>query len=323
MASSCSILIVNWNSWEPLSCCLKALSKQTFQDFKIYVADNASDQPPPEGIFSIVPNMVFVQNDFNYGFAKANNRLLEHAKGSEWVVLLNPDAFPEPNWLEQLMNAVLKHPDYQFFASRLVMEKNPSDLDGDGDCYHLSGLAWRKGHGSTVCKKTIPSEVFSPCAAASMYKAEIILKAGGFDEEFFCYFEDVDLGFRLRLVGEKCLLVPSAVVHHIGSVTSGGQQSDFSVYHGHRNLVWTYLKNMPGLLFWLLMPLHLILNLFSLILFTARGQGCVILKSKWDAIKGIPIMWQKRKDIQSCRVASIKGIWSIMDKQLIPRKKRN
>ncbi len=317
--SCCAILIVNWNSWELLTRCLESLSRQTYKDFKVFVADNASDQPPPDGIFSILHGMVFVRNDLNYGFAGANNRLIERAKESEWVILLNPDAFPATNWLELMMKAADEYPGYSFFSSRLLNAENQSLLDGDGDNYHISGLAWRNGHGKVADQSSLPREVFSPCAAAAMYRMDMMPELRGFDEDFFCYFEDVDLGFRLRLAGYRCLLVPSAIVHHIGSATSGGQQSDFSVYHGHRNLAWTYVKNMPGLLFWLFIPFHILLNIFSLAWFAVRGQGRVIFKAKWDAIKGLPAMWRKRRSVQSGRVASYVEILRVMDKRLIPK----
>ncbi len=134
--------------------------------------------------------------------------------------------------------------------------------------------------------------------------------------------EDVDLGFRLRLSGYRCLYVPMAVAHHIGSATTGGQRSDFSVYHGHRNLVWTYVKNMPGALFWFLLPLHLLLNLITIVVFTARRQCRVILKAKWDAIKGLPQAWIKRKKIQNKRVGGIQTIWEVLKKNVVPDKKR-
>ena len=317
--SCCAVLIVNWNSWELLTRCLESLSRQTYKDFKVFVADNASDQSLPDGIFSILPGMVFVQNDLNYGFAGANNRLIEHARESEWVIFLNPDAFPAPDWLELMMKAADEYPGYSFFSSRLLNAENQSLLDGDGDNYHISGLAWRSGHGKVADIGSLPREVFSPCAAAAMYRMDIMLEVRGFDEDFFCYFEDVDLGFRLRLAGYRCLLVPSAIVHHIGSATSGGQQSDFSVYHGHRNLVWTYVKNMPGLLFWLFIPFHILLNIFSLVWFAVRGQGRVIFKAKWDAIKGLPAMCHKRRSAQSGHVASCVEMLRVMDKRLIPK----
>ena len=216
------------------------------------------------------------------------------------------------------MKAVCEYPDYSMFGSRQLMAKDYNLLDGDGDTYHISGLAWRKGHGKPATSHMIPKDIFSPCAAAAMYKTKLILDIGGFDEDFFCYMEDVDLGFRMRLTGHKALCVPNAVVHHVGAATTGGQQSDFSVYYGHRNLVWTYVKNMPGMLLWILLPYHILLNVFTIGWFVVRGRGKVILRAKWDAIKGIPAMWKKRKVIQSNRVASLRDIWHVMDKRIIP-----
>ncbi len=139
---------------------------------------------------------------------------------------------------------------------------------------------------------------------------------GGFDEDFFCYLEDVDLGLRLRLAGHKAIYVPEAVVHHVGSATTGGQQSDFAVYHGFRNQVWTFVKNMPGALFWLLLPLHVALNLVSILMYSMKGRGGLILGAKRDALFGIPRMWRKRRMIQANRAASIRAVWRAMDKRL-------
>jgi len=132
--------------------------------------------------------------------------------------------------------------------------------------------------------------------------------------------EDVDLGFRLRLVGYRCLYVPQSVVYHVGSGTTGGQHSDFAMYHGHRNLVWTFVKNMPGILFWMLLPLHVSLNLASIIWFALRGRGGVIWRAKRDALLGLPKMWRKRQYIQKTRVASIGEVWRQLDKRMITTK---
>jgi len=107
------------------------------------------------------------------------------------------------------------------------------------------------------------------------------------------------------------------VAHHVGSATTGGKQSDFAVYHGHRNLVWCYVKNMPPVLFWLLLlPLHLAMNLAAIAVYILRGQGHVILKAKRDALYGLPMVWKKRKHIQSGRTAGYAEIWRAMRKTL-------
>jgi GT2 family glycosyltransferase len=110
--------------------------------------------------------------------------------------------------------------------------------------------------------------------------------------------------------------VPEAVVRHVGSVSSGGRHSDFSVYHGHRNLVWTFIKDMPGYLLWALLPMHVLLNIFSVLHIAMRGQASVILKAKRDAIAGIPRIWRKRRLTQAKRQAPIKDIWRVLDKRL-------
>lgn len=161
--------------------------------------------------------------------------------------------------------------------------------------------------------------MFSSCAATAVYRRSVLLELGGFDEDYFCYVEDVDLGFRLRLAGYRCLYVPQSVAHHVGSGTAGGQHSDFSVYHGHRNLVWTFVKDMPGILFWLLLPLHVALNLVSIIWFAFRGHGGVVWRAKRDALLGLPKMWRKRQEIQGKRVASIGEIWQQLDKRMFRR----
>lgn len=313
-----AVIIVNWNSWPLLARCLQALAAQTCQDFSVTIIDNASSEAMPDQLLAVCPRANLVHNNRNTGFAAANNLAVQqHSGNSEWIALLNPDAFPEPDWLAQLMSAIQAHPDCAVFASRQLDAANPSQLDGDGDVYHISGRAWRAGHSYHVpAHSPAVRAAFSPCAAAGLYRRNAFCEVGGFDEDFFCYFEDVDLGFRLQLAGYRCLLISDAVVHHLGASTTGGPHSDFALYNGHRNLVWTYVKNMPGLLFWLFLLLHLALNLVTVMHYGHRPG--VILRAKRDALFGLPKMWRKRQQIQKSRVASIGDIWRVLDKRLLP-----
>lgn len=317
-----SVIIVNWNGERFLERCLVALMAQTVKPHEIILVDNASS----DGSIEIVrrfPSVRLIALDQNIGFARGNNLAIKTAsKESEWIALINPDAFAEPRWLEELLLSTRDNPRFDVFGSKLVNAGDPALLDGTGDVYHVSGLVWRMGHGLPALAATESErEIFSPCAAAALYRRSALHEADGFDEDYFCYVEDVDLGFRLRLAGYRCLYVPQSVAHHVGSGTTGGQHSNFAMYHGHRNLVWTFVKNMPGALFWPLLPLHLLLNLVTVIVFMARGQSKVILRAKWDAVKGLPQMWAKRKQIQAGRVATALEIWRILDKRLVPRKK--
>lgn len=315
-----TVIVVNWNSGELLDECLRRLETQSIQPERILVVDNASH----DGSWSIAEKFAgasVIRLNSNLGFAGGNNAALRRCD-TEFVALLNPDAFPDPDWLKNLLQAAYAHPGAGAFGSRQLCHDNAQILDGIGDSYHISGRVWRERHGARQTEKDlIPREIFSPCAAAALYRRQALVDIGGFDEDYFCYVEDVDLGFRLRLAGYKSMYVPGAVVHHVGSATTGGQHSDFSVYHGHRNLVWTFVKNMPGILFWSLLPLHLMLNLFSIAKLILRGQGKVIFRAKRDAIRGLPQAWSKRRRIQFARVAKVREIWHALDKNFVPRKR--
>ena len=314
-----SVVIVNWNGEQFLERCLTALLAQTVTPYEIILVDNASTDGSLE-IVGRFPSVRLMALNENTGFARGNNLAIEAAsKESEWIALINPDAFAAPRWLETLLAAAESKPGFDVFGSKLVNAADSTLLDGTGDACHISGLVWRTAHGVPVSHLgESECEIFSPCAAAALYRRSALLEVGGFDEDFFCYVEDVDLGFRLRLAGYRCLYVPKSVVHHVGSGTTGGKNSDFSVYHGHRNLVWTFVKDMPGLLFWLLLPLHVVLNLASIIWFAFRGQGGVVWRAKRDALLGLPKMWRKRQQVQKSRIASISDIWRVLDKRLLP-----
>lgn len=318
MDTRVTVIIVNWNGGKFLQKCLAALMNQTVKPHEIILVDNASSDHSIE-IAQRFPSVRLIALDFNSGFAKGNNIAISAAsEQSEWIALLNPDAFPEPRWLEELLIAAQSIPGFDTFGSKLLSAESPHLLDGTGDAFHISGKVWRMNRGALLSTLSENArEIFSPCAAAALYRRQALTEAGGFDEDYFCYVEDVDLGFRLRLKGYRCLYVPKSVVHHIGSGTTGGQHSDFSVYHGHRNLVWTFVKNMPGIVFWLLLPLHLLLNLLTILRFTMRGRCSVVLKSKRDALLGLPKMWRKRQKIQQGRTARIRDIWHVLDKQIV------
>ena len=303
-----AVVVVDWNAGELVGRCLAALGRQTCRPGTVMVVDNASTSESWRHVVPDVLPVEMVRLAGNSGFAAGANRGIALVPDAEWIALLNPDAFAEPDWLERLLAAARAHPEYSFFASRQVMAEDPARLDGAGDAYGVSGFAWRRDRGQPVAgARSEPREVFGPCAAAALYRREALDEVGGLDESFFCYFEDVDLAFRLRLAGHRCLYVPDAVVHHVGSASSG-RGSDFSVYHGHRNLVWTFVKNMPAPLLAVYWPHHLLLNLVSLVWFTLRGQGRAIWRAKWDAVRGLPRVLKQRREIQAKRRA---GSWEM------------
>jgi GT2 family glycosyltransferase len=295
-----SVVVVCWNSGPYLPKCLNALADQTFRDFEAVLVDNASTDGSIANLTSrrLGLRLKVQRLSSNVGFAAASNVGAQLASGY-WLALLNPDAFPEPDWLRALVGAAKSLPN-AFFASRQIQANRPSLLDGEGDVYYSSGLALRDKHNLPHFGVAPPREVFSACAAAAMYPRNEYLAAGGFDEDYFAYHEDVDLGFRLRLRGLRCFLVQAAVVHHIGTASTG-RRSSFSIYHGHRNLVWTYAKDMPSPWVWLYLPLHLLANALSVPYFMVTGHGRAILRAKYHALRGLPRALAKRRAIQAGR----------------------
>ncbi len=311
-----SVIVLNWNGAAYLPRCLDALAGQTFSDFEVLVLDNASTDHSADGLEERWAGVRVVRFERNLGFAAANNRGAELARG-RWLVFLNNDAFPRQDWLENLAAAANTAPQYSFFASRLVYASNPERTQATGDVVHVSGCAWPRDQGLSDKQAHLEKEeVFSACAAAAMYDRAAFLQAGGFDEHFASHLEDVDLGFRLRLGGHRCLYVPDAVVAHLGSA-SYGLESARAVYQVQRNLIWMYLADMPGRLFWKYLPAHVFANLVFLVYYTLRGQGRAVWRAKLDALRGLGYAIRRRKAIQSQRRVTIEEMDRLLDHGLI------
>ena len=273
-----AVVIVNHDAGEFLARSLACLAHQTLLPARIVVFDNASSDGSLAAARDVVardarlaPRTVFEESGVNLGFAAANNRAVETCD-TEFVALLNPDAFPEPGWLAALLDAARRYPAAAAFGSRQLRAA--------------------------------------------------FLEAGGFDEDFFCYFEDVDLGFRLRLAGHEAVFVSEAVVLHVGGGSSGTGRNDFAVFHGHRNLVWCFVKNMPSQLFWPLLLAHFSQSILTAAVSVTRGEFQTIVKAKWHAVLGLPSCWRKRHTVQSRRRASVATIWRSLDASLWRRRCR-
>lgn len=310
--SGAAVIIVNWNSGQDLARCLIALTFQTLPPSRTIVIDNGSSDFDARSWKKRYPEVEFHALKKNAGFAAASNMGASMAKECQWLAFLNPDAFPESDWIEVLLKAATSNPEFNCFASFMLSALQPDMIDGTGEVYHSSGLAWRRDHQSMLSDRAMErEEVFGACAAAALISRSAFMEAGGFDESYFCYYEDVDLSFRLRLLGGRCLYIPEAKVKHVGN-GSTKRWSDFAVYHGHRNLVFTYLKNMPSFLFWYYLPQHVLINIFGLFWCAKRGQGRIALKAKWDALKSIPAVLRSRKQIQKRKLISTASLANVL-----------
>jgi GT2 family glycosyltransferase len=302
-----SVVVVAYQSGALLGECLGGLHRQTIGELEIILVDNASSDGAAQAAAREAPGLVFIANDENLGFAAAVNQGARRARG-RWLALLNPDAFADADWLEALLAAADAHPDIRCFASRQLMAEDPGRLDGLGDVMSAAGFAFRGGYGRPDPGRTSPALVFSACGGAMMIDRSLFLEMGGFDERLFCYCEDVDLGYRLQLRGRPTLLVPDAVVRHVGSASSGGPRSDFAVFHGTRNRLWVFLKDTPPALLWLTLPLHMLATALLLARHFTRGEFAAPWRGFIAALEGLPLALQARRESQAQRRV---GSWTI------------
>ncbi len=272
------VIIVAFNAGEHLQRCLDALEGQSRTDWEAVVWDNASSDGAVDRLIT-GPRVRIVKHPENLGFAAANNRAAA-LSAAPFIVTLNPDAFAEPDWLERLIAAAERY-GAQSVASLQLSDEDPGVLDGAGDCMSIAGVAWRGGYGQPRARApAAAAEIFAACAAAALYRRAAFEAAGGFEERFFCYYEDVDLGFRLRLAGGRCVLEPSAVVRHVGSASSD-KISGFAEYHGTRNRLWTFLRDMPTGLMPIALPAHILVVAYVL----ARSPSREMRAARWRGLK--------------------------------------
>ena len=295
-----SIVVVAYESGPLLAECLAAVCAQSVRDMEIILIDNASRDGAAVAAARAHPAATFIANAENLGFAAAVNQAARLARG-RWLALLNPDAFPEPDWLEALLAAADAYPEVRCFASRQLMAETPGRLDGLGDVMSAAGFAFRGGYGQADPGLAGPAFVFSACGGAMLVDRALFLEMGGFDERLFCYCEDVDFGYRLQLQGRRTLLVPAAVVRHVGSASSGGPRSDFAVFHGTRNRLWVYLKDTPPLLLWLTLPLHVLATALLFARHFTRGEFAAPWRGFVAALRGLPLALQARREAQAER----------------------
>lgn len=319
-----TVIIINYNSGPRLQKCLAALEAQSFKNFDVRIVDNASTDGSADKLPKVSFDLSLDKQNENHGFAKANNIAAKDAKG-DWLAFLNPDAYPEPGWLEEFVKARHSYPDALAFGSTQISDDDPSKLDGAGDAFHIMGLAYRGYYEWDVSALPPDSEVFAACAAAAFYDAKTFADLGGFDEQFFCYGEDVDLGYRLRLIGGKTIQLAKAVVRHEGSAISG-RRSDFTVYHGHRNRIWLTYKNTPFWLYWPFILLHLAANLYLLARSFSSDTFKPYRKALIDGYFGLHKLRKDRAHIQSNRKVSYRDLCKVISwspQSILSRKGKN
>ena len=310
-----SAIVVNWNGRTLVGECLTSLARQTYPGVEIVVVDNGSTDGSREWLAHEWGHRVsLITHPVNAGFAGGNNLAIRASKGP-YVALLNNDAVAEPGWIAALVRAAEADPSIGMCASKILARGLDGVLDGAGLLLSRDGIG--RGRGRLERDRDEfgrEEDALVPSACAALYRRAMLDAIGLFDEDFFAYCEDSDLGLRGRLAGWRCRYVPDAVVHHRYS-GSTGPYSAFKAFQVERNRIWVVVKCFP--------PRMLVASLgWTLVRYAAqaygaaRGRGAAarllertpawrmaaIVARAWGAaLRRLPAMWRRRRAIQAAR----------------------
>jgi GT2 family glycosyltransferase len=249
-----SVVVVNWNRRELLRSCLQSLASQTHPSFEVIVIDNGSDDQSSELVKTLEPvypvPLRLISNPNNRGFCAANNQGFA-ASQAELVALLNNDAEADPHWLDALESVIRSNDDVGMAASKILVWEDPARIDKVGHLIYPDGQNRGRGTGQLDQGQfDRVEETLWPDGCAAMYRRAMLDEIGGFDEEFFAYADDAELGLRGRIAGWTCLFAPGAVVrHHRGATLGLGSARRLTLIE--RNRVLLAVKLFPWNLLWL------------------------------------------------------------------------
>ena len=308
-----SVVIINYNRKALLRACLESLARQAGVTFETIVVDNGSSDGSPEMAADDFAVRV-IRNTENRGFCAANNQGIAAARG-EFIALLNNDAEAEPGWLAALHSACARGAEIGMAASKILVWEDPTRIDKAGHLIFPDGQNRGRGSGAFDNGQfDREEEVLWPDGCAALYRKSMLDQIGGFDEDFFAYGDDAELGLRARIAGWKCVYVPAARVrHHRGSTLGKGSARRLELIE--RNRVLLALKLFPWSLLWL-NPIYFAVRLLAGAVSAARGAGDTAhfpgLSGKWrmaraivqgdlDALRLAPRMLRKRSAIRRIR----------------------
>jgi GT2 family glycosyltransferase len=220
--------------------CVESLARQTLRDFEVVVVDNSGQGLARRS--GLAPGARIIENGRNVGFGAAVNQAFR-SSSAPYLAVLNDDAAAHAGWLEALVRAMERRPDVGMCASsvRLFGEDR---LDSAGMLVAADASSKQRGHGRPPEDFPVEEEILFPSGSAALFRRSMLEETGAFDESFFLYCEDTDLGLRARWAGWKCLYVPDAAVEHHYS-HSAGRASSLKAYYVERNRMFVAVKNFP------------------------------------------------------------------------------
>ncbi|MBF0567057.1 MAG: glycosyltransferase family 2 protein [Nitrospirae bacterium] len=320
-----SVVVVCLNGLEISRRCLRGLFSQEYGAKEIIVVDNGSSEDIETMVKSDFPQALFLRLDKNLGFAGGYNRGIEMARG-KYVAIINNDALASPLWLKSLVEAAEKDESIGSVASVIFDGNRPGVIDSCGVGIALDGMSRQVMRGERLYGTITEKEVLAPSGCACLYRLSALRRTGAFDESFFAYCEDTDLGLRLRWAGFRSVIAPGAVVEHAYSMTTG-KFSLKKVFYVERNHYWLALKNFPFVLLILLPVFTIRRYLIQFISIKSKDSGLnrfaeannilkimeTIITATFSAINGIFATLKKRKAIFGAKkissMAMLKQIW--------------
>lgn len=313
-----SVIIPNWNGEKFLTQCLDSLAYQTYTDFETIIVDNGSTDSSLD-IIARYPWVHVLQQDVNLGFAAAVNIGINASNG-KIVAVINNDVILEPDWIQSSIDGMNQNSEYEFAATKVLCMSDLNLIDTAGfELYGAGAVHSYFGILASDEYMNTKHEVFGAVASAALYRRTLLEDIGLYDEDFFAYFEDTDLSFRARLAGYRCIFLPDVVCRHYGSGT-GGENSEFYVFHGRRNIEYLYFINMQGFLAWKYFFAHCFYEFLILIAYLKFGLGRTWLRAKKDAIRNIGAIIKKRKKRKELVRVNLKVIDKAFHKGLVKEK---
>lgn len=319
MKTNVVVVIPNWNGEDFIAECLASLKEQSLKH-DVIVVDNGSVDSSVNIIEASFSHVRVLRFDDNAGFAGGVNRGIRPALNEqyEYIALFNNDAFADKHWLSNLVQAAEKHPEAGIVTGKF-MRMDKKHVDSTGDCYSIWAMPFPRGRNEIDNGQYDTAEyVFSGTGGASLYRASMLEEIGLFDEEFFAYYEDVDISFRAQLYGWKVWYQPTAIAYHHVSGTSS-KLGEFSRFHATKNFYMLYAKNMPARLYWkygLLFLVQAVRLLGSSILL---GHGLIHIKGVLRAFANSPHITRERLRNQRGRKVSTKEIDALLYKHRPPK----
>ena len=312
-----AIIVLNWNGADDALNCVESLQQQTLRPGIIIVDNNSSDDSVERFEDHVKSQKkdapILIKNSQNLGFAGGINTGLVHARkqGFEYIGVLNPDAIADKHWLKSLYTELTSHPSAGI-ATGLLLRRDGNTIDTSGDFYTTWGLPGPRNRDEpTVNAPNQPGEIFGATGGGALYRTAMLNDIGLFDEDFFMYYEDVDLSFRAQLAGWKVRYTPKAIAYHkVGA--SSQKVPGLAVFNTFKNLPLVLIKNVPGRLFWTIGARFFLTYWLIFASAIRHGNGCPAFRGIFASLIRQPRAWVHRVKIQRNRKVSIKYIRSII-----------